>query len=133
MKSMKKQADLRKNAREIKEVKKENKIESIEHALKTKFLSYLMLILASSIVLWFTSFSEISLLLWIIIAIVGGYIILNYDVFVSKSIVVLSALVMEFLVLINFSDLAILGSPGNILLIAFIMLDIILIYALSKL
>jgi hypothetical protein len=133
MKSMKKQADLRKNAREIKEVKKENKIESIEHALKTKFLSYLMLILASSIVLWFTSFSGISLLLWIIIAIVGGYIILNYDVFVSKSIVVLSALVMEFLVLINFSDLAILGSPGNILLIAFILLDIILIYALSKL
>jgi len=133
MKSMKKQADLRKNAREIKEVKKENKIESIEHALKTKFLSYLMLILASSIVLWFTSFSEISLLLWIIIAIVGGYIILNYDVFVSKSIVVLSAIAMEFLVLINFSDLAILGSPGNILLIAFIMLDIILIYALSKL
>jgi hypothetical protein len=92
-----------------------------------------MLILASSIVLWFTSFSGISLLLWIIIAIVGGYIILNYDVFVSKSIVVLSALVMEFLVLINFSDLAILGSPGNILLIAFILLDIILIYALSKL
>jgi len=133
MKSMKRQADLRKNAREIKEVKKENKIESIEHALKTKFLSYLMLILASSIVLWFTSFSEISLLLWIIIAIVGGYIILNYDVFVSKSIVVLSALVMEFLVLTNFSDLVILGSPGNILLIAFIMLDIILIYALSKL
>jgi hypothetical protein len=110
-----------------------NEIESIEHALKTKFLSYLMLILASSIVLWFTSFSEISLLLWIIIAIVGGYIILNYDVFVSKSIVVLSALVMEFLVLINFSDLAVLGSPGNILLIAFILLDIILIYALSKL
>jgi len=133
MKSMKRQADLRKNAREIKEVKKENKIESIEHALKTKFLSYLMLILASSIVLWFTSFSETSLLLWIIIAIIGGYVILNYDVFVSKSIVVLSALVMEFLVLINFSDLAILGSPGNILLIAFIMLDIILIYALSKL
>jgi hypothetical protein len=133
MKSMKKQADLRKNVREIKDVKKENRIESIEHALKTKFLSYLMLILASSIVLWFTSFSEISLLLWIIIAIVGGYIILNYDVFVSKSIVVLSALVMEFLVLTNFSDLAIFGSPGNILLIAFIMLDTILIYALSKL
>jgi hypothetical protein len=133
MKSMKKQADLRKNAREIKEVKKENKIESIEHALKTKFLSYLMLILASSIVLWFTSFSEISLLLWVIIAIVGGYIILNYDVFVSKSIVVLSALVMEFLVLLNFSDLVIFGSSGNILLIAFMLLDIILIYALSKL
>jgi hypothetical protein len=37
MKSMKKQADLRKNAREIKEVKKENKIESIDMRSRQSF------------------------------------------------------------------------------------------------
>jgi len=127
----KKRSHLRKIVKDI-NVNKENSIKSIEHALKTKFLSYLMLILASSIVLWFASFSELSLFLWVIVAIVGGYVILNYDIFVSKAIVVLSTVVMEFLVLINFSNLLVLGSPGNILLITFIILDVILIYALSK-
>ncbi|MEM3408440.1 MAG: hypothetical protein QXF07_01930 [Candidatus Micrarchaeia archaeon] len=122
----------------MKKVKKETvasrkKVEKIEAGLKTKFISYLMLILASSIFLWFTMFSDFALIAWVLIAIIGGYIILNYDLFVSKALVVLSAIVMEYIVLSKFSNLLILGSPGNILLIAFIVLDIVLIYALSKL
>lgn len=108
-------------------------VEKIEAGLKTKFISYLMLILASSIFLWFTTFSDISLILWVLIAVVGGYIILNYDLFVSKVIVVLSALAMQFVVLSGFTNLSIWGSPGNLLLITFAILDIVLIYALSKL
>ncbi|MEM3369662.1 MAG: hypothetical protein QXE90_02295 [Candidatus Micrarchaeia archaeon] len=122
----------------MKKVKKETvasrkKVEKIEAGLKTKFISYLMLILASSIFLWFTMFSDFALIAWVLIAIIGGYIILNYDLFVSKALVVLSAIVMEYIVLSSFSNLLILGSPGNILLITFVVLDIVLIYALSKL
>ncbi|MEM4134271.1 MAG: hypothetical protein QXO35_03320 [Candidatus Micrarchaeia archaeon] len=122
----------------MKKVKKEiiaskEKVEKIEAGLKTKFISYLMLILASSIFLWFTMFSDFALIAWILIAIIGGYIILNYDLFVSKALVVLSAFVMEYIVLSSFSNLLIWGSPGNILLITFIVLDLVLIYALSKL
>lgn len=116
----------------IKKVSK-NDIKKVEIGLKTKFIAYLMLILASSIVLWFTMFSDISLILWIIVALLGGYIILNYDVFVAKALVVLSAIIMEFIVLTGFSNLLVFGSPGNLLLIAFGLLDILLIYALSKL
>jgi hypothetical protein len=116
----------------IKKVSK-NDIKKVEIGLKTKFIAYLMLILASSIVLWFTMFSDISLILWIIVALLGGYIILNYDVFVAKALVVLSAIIMEFIVLTGFSNLLVFGSPGNLLLIVFGLLDVLLIYALSKL
>ncbi len=122
----------------MKKVKKgiissKKKVEKIEAGLKTKFISYLMLILASSIFLWFTMFSDIALIAWVLIAIIGGYVILNYDLFVSKAVVVLSAITMEYIVLSSLSNLLIWGSPGNILLITFIVLDIVLIYALSKL
>ncbi|MEM3431293.1 MAG: hypothetical protein QXW80_00060 [Candidatus Micrarchaeia archaeon] len=121
----------------MKKVKKETstikRVEKIEAGLKTKFISYLMLILASSIFLWFTMFSDVALIAWVLIAIIGGYIILNYDLFVSKALVFLSAIVMEYIVLSSFSNLLIWGSPGNILLITFIVLDMVLIYALSKL
>ncbi|MCX8202662.1 MAG: hypothetical protein N3G74_02560 [Candidatus Micrarchaeota archaeon] len=114
------------------QIPSKQQVEIIEAGLKTKFISYLMLILASSIVLWFTMFSDIALIAWIAVAIIGGYIILNYDLFVSKVLVVLSAVAMEFVVLSSFTNLLVWGSPGNILLLAFIVLDIILIYALSK-
>jgi len=118
----------------VRKTKKESKqIEIIEHNLKTKFISFLMLILASSIVLWFTSFSDLALLSWILIAIFGGYVILTYGIFVSKAIVVMSAIAMEMMVLNEFSNVYILGSPGNVLAVSFLVLDAILIYALSKL
>ena len=121
-------------ARTARKTKKESRqMERIEHNLKTKFISFLMLILASSIVLWFTSFSDIALLSWVLIAIFGGYVILTYGMFVSKAIVVLSAVAMEVMVLNGFSDIYILGSPGNVLAVSFLALDAILVYALSKL
>ena len=121
-------------ARTRRKIKKESRqMERIEHNLKTKFISFLMLILASSIVLWFTSFSDVALLSWVLIAIFGGYVILTYGMFVSKAIVVLSAVAMEVMVLNGFSDIYVLGTPGNVLAVSFLVLDAILVYALSKL
>lgn len=113
--------------------KESTQMERIEHNLKTKFISFLMLILASSIVLWFTSFSDLALISWVLVAVFGGYVILTYGMFVSKAIVVLSAVAMEVMVMNGFSDIYVLGSPGNVLAIAFVALDLVLVYALSKL
>ncbi|MCS7109512.1 MAG: hypothetical protein NZ903_01815 [Candidatus Micrarchaeota archaeon] len=120
----------------MKKTKKTSKpskqIEIIEAGLKTKFISYLMLILASSLILWFTMFSDVALIAWIAVAIIGGYVILNYELIVSKVVVILSAIAMELIVLSGFTDIFVFGSAGNVLLITFIILDIILLYALSK-
>lgn len=105
----------------------------IERGLKTRILSLLMLVLASSLGLWFTNFQPLSVLAWLLTAFIGGYIIFESRLFVSKALVVLSALVMEFFVLSGVPNLLTWGSPANLMLVAFAFLDLVLIYALSKL
>jgi hypothetical protein len=63
----------------------------------------------------------------------GGYIIFEYDLFVSKALVVLSAFAMQFLVLEGAKNLLAWGSPTNLMMVTFAVLDAVLIYALSKL
>jgi len=105
----------------------------MERGLKTRVISLLMLIIASSIGFWFFGFAPWALVGWILIVMLGGYIVFESDLSVSKALVVLSAIVMQFLVLNGSKNLLVLGSPTNLLMDAFVILDIILLYALSKL
>lgn len=105
----------------------------IERGLKTRFISLLMLILASSLGFWFFDFQSWALAAWVIVSLVGGYIIFESDLFVSKAIVVFAAIVMQFLVLDSSQNLLVWGSSTNLMLLTFVALDIILIYALSRL
>ena len=92
-----------------------------------------MLVLTSSLGFWFFGFQPLALVAWIIIIFVGGYAIFELDLFVSKAIVVLCAFVMQFIVLYGATDILVLGSSTNIMEIAFVILDVVLIYALSRL
>ena len=105
----------------------------IERGLKTRILSLLMLILASSLGFWFFGFEPWALALWVIVSLAGGYIIFEYDLFVSKALVVLSAFAMQFLVLEGAKELLVWGSPTNLMMVTFAVLDAVLIYALSRL
>jgi len=107
-------------------------ITAIERGLKTRILSSLMLILASSLGFWFFGFAPWALAAWVLSVVVGGYIIFEFDLTVSKSIVVLAALVMQFFVLEGAVDLLVIGSSTNLMLMTFGLLDLILIYALLK-
>lgn len=113
--------------------KSEKKVSSIERGLKTRIIALLMLILASSLGLWFAEFQPGAILLWLIIALAGGYAVFEFELFISKVFVIASALVMEFLVLDGVPNLLVLGSAGNILLLTFGILDAILVYALMEL
>ena len=106
---------------------------SIERGLKTRILALLMLILASSLGLWFAEFQPVALLLWLLIVFAGGYAVFEFELFISKVLVVVSALVMEFLALDGVLGLLVLGSPGNLMMLVFGILDVVLIYALMKL
>ncbi len=108
-------------------------IATIERGLKTRIISLLMLVLASSLGLWFAEFQTWAILLWLLVSFAGGYIIFEFSLFVSKALVVLSALIMEFLVLEGTPHLFVPGSPANLMLGAFVLLDALLVYALSKL
>ena len=127
----KKRSRPRKQARTSRPATKE--MAAIERGLKTRIIALLMLILASSLGLWFASIQPFAIFLWLIIAFGGGYAIFEYDLFVSKALVVVSALVMEFLVLEGVPALLTFGSTGNLMLLAFGALDAVLIYALAKL
>ena len=105
----------------------------LERGLKTRILSLLMLILASSLGFWFFGFEPWALALWVVVSLVGGYVIFEYDLFVSKALVVLSAFAMQFLVLEGAQNLLVWGSPTNLMMVTFAVLDAVLIYALSKL
>ena len=105
----------------------------IERGLKTRILALLMLILASSLGLWFAEFQPMAILLWLLIIFAGGYAVFEFEMFISKVLVVVSAFVMEFLALDGVKNLLIFGSPGNLMMIVFGILDIVLIYALMKL
>ena len=107
--------------------------EAAEKYLKTRIIAILMLILASTIGLWFAELHPLAVILWLIIILAGGYAIFEFEIFVSKVLIVASALVMEFLVLEGTPDLLVLGSTGNIMLIIFGILDAVLIYSLLKL
>lgn len=119
-------------AKRVKRAKAANRLD-IERGLKTRILSLLMLILASSLSFWFFGFEPWALALWVIVALAGGYVVFEYDLFISKVLVVLSAFVMQFLVLEGAKELLVLGSSTNLMLLTFTGLDIILIYALSRL
>jgi len=108
-------------------------VSPIERGLKTRILALLMLILASSLGLWFAEFQPMALLLWLLIVFAGGYAVFEFELFISKVLVVVSAFVMEFLALDGVKNLLVLGSPGDLMMIVFTILDIILIYALMKL
>jgi hypothetical protein len=112
---------------------KVKKKEDTERYLKTKIIAILMLILASTIGLWFAELHYLAVVLWLIIILAGGYAIFEFEFFVSKVLIVVSALIMEFLVLEGAPDLLVLGSPTNIMLIVFGILDVVLIYSLIKL
>ncbi|VVB74005.1 Uncharacterised protein [uncultured archaeon] len=105
----------------------------IERGLKTRILSLLMLILASSLGFWFFGFEPWALAMWVIVALAGGYVIFEYDLFVSKAMVVLAAFAMQYLVLEGAQNLLVLGSPTNLMMLTFAVLDLVLIYALSRL
>lgn len=109
------------------------RVSAIEQGLKTRIVALLMLILASSLGLWFADFQAGALILWLLIAFAGGYAVFEFDLFVSKVFVVVAAIVMEFLVLDGVPDLVLLGSAGNMMLLAFGVLDAVLIYTLAKL
>jgi hypothetical protein len=104
-----------------------------ERYLKTKIIAILMLILASTVSLFFSDFHYLAVVLWLIIILAGGYAIFEFEIFVSKVLIVASSLVMEFLVLEGSPDLLTLGSVGNVMLITFGVLDAVLIYSLLKL
>lgn len=110
-----------------------SRIERVERGLKTRIIALLMLILASSLGLWFALFEPFAVVLWLVISIAGAYAVFTFDLFISKVFVVASAFVMQFLVLDGVPNLLALGSPGNLMLITFGVLDIVLIYSLSKL
>jgi len=105
----------------------------IERGLKTRILALLMLILASSLGLWFAEFQPMAILLWLLIVFAGGYAVFEFELFISKVLVVVSALVMEFLALDGVKNLLVFGSSGNLMMFVFGILDIVLIYALMKL
>jgi len=109
------------------------KIYGVERGLKTRILALLMLILASSLGLWFAEFQAIAVLLWLLIVFAGAYAVFEFELFISKVLVVVSAFVMEFLALDGVRNLLVLGAPGNLMMIVFGILDVILIYALMKL
>lgn len=109
------------------------KISAIERGLKTRIVALLMLILAASLGLWFAEFQIGALILWLLIAFAGGYAVFEFDLFISKVFVVVSAVVMEFLVLDGVPGLLDFGTVGNTMLLVFGALDAILIYALAKL
>jgi len=106
---------------------------NIERGLKTRILSLLMLILASSLGFWFFGFQPWALALWVVVSLAGGYVIFEYDLFVSKALVVMSTFAMQFLVLEGAKELLVWGSQNNLMMLTFAVLDIILIYALTKL
>jgi hypothetical protein len=108
-------------------------VAEIERSLKTRIVALLMLILASSLGLWFAMFQPIAIALWLLISLAGAYAVFTFDVFVSKAFVLTAALVMEFLILEGVPDVLVLASAGNIMLLTFGALDVILIYALMKL
>jgi len=107
--------------------------EEVERGLKTRVIALLMLILASSFGLWFAEFQPFAILLWIIVAFVGGYAVFEYELFLSKVFVVTSTLIMEFLVLDGVPNLFTIGSAGSIMMVTFGILDAVLLYALMKL
>ena len=109
------------------------KIYGVERGLKTRILALLMLILASSLGLWFAEFQAIAVLLWLLIVFAGAYAVFEFELFISKVLVIVSAFVMEFLALDGVRNLFVLGAPGNLMMIIFGILDVILIYALMKL
>ena len=112
---------------------KERGLSPLERGLKTRIVALLMLILASSLGLWFAEFRLEAVLLWLLIAFAGGYAVFEFELFISKVFVVVSALVMEFLVLDGIPDLLVFGTAGNLLMMTFGLLDAVLIYALMKL
>lgn len=109
------------------------RVSTIERGLKIRIVALLMLILASSLGLWFAEFQVGAVLLWLLIAFAGGYAVFEFDLFVSKVFVVISAVVMEFLVLDGVPGLLEFGTVGNTMLLIFGALDAVLIYALAKL
>lgn len=108
-------------------------VSEIERSLKTRIVALLMLILASSLGLWFAMFQPIAIALWLLISLAGAYAVFTFDVFISKAFVLMAALVMEFLILEGVPNVLVLASAGNIMLLTFGALDVILIYALMKL
>ena len=110
-----------------------DKVYGIERGLKTRILALLMLILASSLGLWFAEFQAIAVLLWLLIVFAGAYAVFEFELFISKVLVIVSAFVMEFLALDGVRNILVLGAPGNLMMIVFMILDAILIYALMKL
>lgn len=111
-------------------VKKEKEEKSTY--LKTRVVALLMLILASTIGLWFAGFEYLAIILWLIVIIAGSYAVFEFEIFVSKVLIVVSALVMEFLVLEGSENLLTIGTIENSMLIVFGVLDAVLIYALIK-
>jgi len=109
------------------------KMSSIESGLKTRIVALLMLILAASLGLWFAELQVGTIVLWLLIAFAGAYAVFEFDLFVSKVFVVIAALVMEFLVLDGVPGLVTLGTAGNMMLLAFGALDMVLIYTLARL
>jgi hypothetical protein len=112
---------------------KGKELSKIERGIKTRIVALIMLILAASLGLLFAQFQLAAVILWLLIVFAGGYAVFEFDLFVSKVFVVISALVVEFLVLDGVPGLLEFGTIGNVLLLIFGALDAILIYALSKL
>ncbi len=107
--------------------------EEVQKGLKTRIVALLLLILASSFGLWFTEFQPLSIFLWIITVFVGSYAVFEFGLFVSKALTVISVFIMELLVLEGVPAALIFGSAANLMLIAFGILDVILLYALMRL
>jgi len=101
--------------------------------LKIRILALILLVLASSLGLWFAEFQPAAFLLWLLIVLAGGYAVFEFELFVSKVFIIVSALIMEFLVLDAVPNLLVFGSPGNLMAVTFGFLDIVLIVALAKL
>lgn len=105
----------------------------IGHGIRTRILSLLMLILVSSIGFWFFGFVTWSVVAWIVIVIFGGYVIFEYDLSIAKAVIALSVIVMELFTLNGTSNLFVIGSVSSVMFVTFVVLDIILFFALSKL
>lgn len=119
----------------IAEIAPMRRIREIEVGLKTRIVTLVMLILAASLGLFYAEFAPGALLLWLIVIFAGGYAVFEFELFVTKALLVASALVMQFLVVAPVPSLADLAPPyeGEILLTVFGILDALLIYALAKL
>jgi len=108
-------------------------LSDVEKGMKVRIVALVMLILASSLGLWFAEFQWGALLLWLLIVFAGAYAVFEFGLFVSKVLIIVSAIIMELLVLEGVPNLLVFGTPGNLMLLTFGFLDAVLIYALSKL